>query len=114
MKKNLLFFASDFKIGLSSLLTDQLIAICENCNFETIGVYSENEQENGLEQKLIKNNILREKIIGLDVHRNFLQLAKEICEVIERKNIAVVHVQNNWQFTLIVFIKLFVKRLKML
>lgn len=102
---NLLFFASDYQIGLSSLLTDQLIAIHA---LEKLSVYSiagENEQELGLDEKLKSNNIFIEKINGLDGHSDFLRLANTISIIIEKRYISVVHVQNNWQLALVSFVK---------
>jgi glycosyltransferase involved in cell wall biosynthesis len=102
---NLLFFASDYQIGLSSLLTDQLIAIN---SIETISVYSiagEKEQELGLDEKLKSKAIFVERIYGLDGHADFLRLANTIRAIIEKRYISVVHVQNNWQLALVSFVK---------
>ncbi len=46
----LLFFASDFKIGLSTLLADELIALYRY-GIEVCAVAGENEQESGLSEK---------------------------------------------------------------
>ena len=45
---NILFFASDYKIGLSTLLTDQLLALHRN-GINVYPVAGEKNQEKGLE-----------------------------------------------------------------
>ena len=102
---NLLFFASDYQIGLSSLLTDQLIAIHALDKLSVYSIAGEKEQELGLEEKLKSNLIFVEKINGLDDHSNFLKLAKTIKTIINKRDISIVHVQNNWQLALVSFVK---------
>ena len=101
---NLLFFASDFKIGLSSLLTDELMALY-NSNINIIAVAGENEQEKGLSEKLTEKKIFIHKIAGLDEHKQFKQLANSLYKLILSNDIRFVHVQNNWQLALIVYVK---------
>lgn len=100
----LLFFASDFKIGLSALLTDELIAFYQY-GIDIVAIAGENEQEPGLTEKVKSENIPLTRIVGLDCHANFRILAKAIREIIIKNDIHIVHVQNNWQLILIAYVK---------
>lgn len=102
----LLFFASDYSIGLSTLLTDQLLALY-HAELPFISVAGEKEQEVGLGDKVQQSNLELYRISGLDVHRNFHQLAKQIADIIREKDIVLVHVQNNWQLALVTYAKYF-------
>ena len=100
----LLFFASDFKIGLSALLTDELIAFYQY-GIDIVAIAGENEQEPGLTEKVKSENIPFTRIAGLDCHANFRMLAEKIKEIIVENSIHIVHVQNNWQLALVAYIK---------
>lgn len=100
----LLFFASDFKIGLSALLTDELIAFYQY-GIDIVAIAGENEQEPGLTEKVESESIPLTRIAGLDCHANFRMLAEKIKEIIVENNIHIVHVQNNWQLILIAYVK---------
>lgn len=102
--KNLLFFASDFQIGLSSLLVDQLIAL-HKAGVNVTAVTGDGEQEKGLYDLLQKNDIQIIHIKGLDVHSNFKRLTRELSEIIIKNSIEVIHIQNNWQLALAGFLK---------
>lgn len=102
--KNLLFFASDFQIGLSSLLVDQLIAL-HKAGVNVTAVTGDGEQERGLYDLLQKNDIRIIHIKGLDVHSDFKRLTRELSEIIIKNSIEVIHVQNNWQLALAGFLK---------
>lgn len=113
---NLLFFASDYKIGLSSLLTDQLISIYKN-GINVFAISGEQEQEQGLKYKLKKLNIPIYFINGLDKHSHIKFLTNSICEIILKNNITTIHVQNNWQLAIISYVRLKLilkKRLKVI
>lgn len=97
--KNLLYFASDYKIGLSQVLTDQLISLYE-ANVPVTAVAGENEQEFGLSQKLSDRRIPITRVPGLDAHNDFTRLVNEIVNLIQLNDIEVVHVQNNWQLAI--------------
>lgn len=97
--KNLLYFASDYKIGLSQVLTDQLISLYE-AKVPVIAVAGENEQEFGLSQKLSDRCIPITRVPGLDAHNDFTGLVNEIVNLIQLNDIEVVHVQNNWQLAI--------------
>lgn len=100
----LLFFASDYKIGISSLLTDQIIAL-KKTGIDVFAIAGEKEQENGLYKKIKSNDVNISIINGLDEHSNFIALSKQIKNIIITNNITIVHVQNNWQLALISFVK---------
>lgn len=98
--KRLLFFASDFKIGLSQVLADQLKSLHDG-GADYIAVAGENEQEPGLSDRLMNSRIKLMRINGLDTHKDFKRLVKSIATIIKENNIGVVHVQNNWQLALV-------------
>lgn len=97
--KNLLFFASDFKIGLSALLTDQLIAL-KNAGINVVAIAGENEQEKGLNDLLKEKKVNIIRIQGLDNHNDFKRLVSEISTIVKEYKIDLIHVQNNWQLAL--------------
>lgn len=109
--KKLLYFASDYKIGLSQLLTDQLLSI-KDTGAPVIAVAGENQQESGLTKKLQDNNVNLIRINGLDAHDDFNRLVDVIVNLILQHKIEVVHVQNNWQLAIAsaAKLKLFRKR----
>lgn len=101
---NLLFFASDYKIGLSSLLTDQACAL-NKTNINIFCIAGENQQEKTLLKQIHQNKIEIYRIKGLDQHQKFKKLTNEIIAIIKKKQINIVHVQNNWQLAIISYIK---------
>ena len=105
----LLFFVSDYKIGQSSLLTDQLVAL-NHSEVDVIAVSGENEQEEGLHERTQNLGICVQYVEGLDAHANFVGLAKQIASIIRQESVGYVHVQNNWQMMLVVFAKFFLLR----
>lgn len=100
----ILFFASDYHIGLSALLTDQLIALVKN-GINVYPIAGENEQEEGLSSKLLSEDIVVKRIEGLDEHRRFRLLTEQIKQIIIEEKISIVHTQNNWQLALISYIR---------
>ena len=108
-KGKLLFFTSDYKIGQSSLLTDQLMALHKS-ELELVAVSGENEQEKGLKERIEDIGIDVRRIEGLDVHANFMGLARQITDIVRKEDIRCVHVQNNWQILLVVFVKFILLR----
>lgn len=106
--KKLLFFASDFQIGLSSLLTDELLAF-HRAGIELVAVAGEREQEKGLSERItVVPSIFR--INGLDDHQQFRLLANKIAEIIKSSDTTVIHVQNNWQLALAAYAKFVILR----
>jgi len=97
--KKLLYFASDFKIGLSALLTDQLISITD-AGVDVVPIAGETEQECGLTKILDDKGIKLIRIKGLDIHTNFWGLVKQIKDIVVSQNIDIIHVQNNWQLAI--------------
>ena len=107
MKKKLLFFVSDFTIGQSALLTDQLLAISES-GLQVVAVSGEGEQEKGLKDKTAHIDVRR--VTGLDKHESFCSLAKQVSVIIREEKVDCVHVQNNWQMMLVVYAKFILLR----
>jgi glycosyltransferase involved in cell wall biosynthesis len=102
----LLFFGSDYKIGLSSFLTDQIIAYNQIKDLSILVLCGEREQEINLRSRLKKESIRTEIVNGLDDHRNFLGLKRELTKIIKSERPELIHVQNNWQLILIALIRL--------
>lgn len=105
MSNKLLFFASDFNIGLSQVLTDQLVAL-NRAGADYIAVAGEKEQEAGLSEILKRENVTIERINGLDIHRDFGRLVNEISALIKKHEVDIVHCQNNWQLAIAYVCKL--------
>ncbi len=95
----LLFFASDFKIGLSELLLDELKAI-HDAGIPYVAVAGSNEQIPGLWDKAAMANVNLIKIDGLDEHQNADLLRKKLKGIILEHGVDCIHVQNNWQLFL--------------
>lgn len=106
----LLFFTSDFSIGLSALMADELIAL-HKADIDLIAVGGNKEQEPGLIDKIKSNNINLILINAFDEHNDFLTKVKVIKKTIVDNGIGIVHVQNNWQLAIIAYIKI-IYRLK--
>lgn len=105
----LLFFASDYIIGLSSLLTEEAIAFKKN-DIDLTCIAGEKEQELGLSQRIKKAEIEIIRINGLDEHQDFRKRSREIADIIIAHNISIVHVQNNWQLMLLAYCRLFFRK----
>lgn len=101
---SILFFCSDYRIGLSSLLTRQLLSLHE-AGVEVLPVSGEQEQEAGLRQRLKHEGLQPVIIKGLDEHSNFWSLIDSLAHLIAENQIDVCHVQNNWQLTLMAVCK---------
>jgi glycosyltransferase involved in cell wall biosynthesis len=95
-----LFFASDFKIGLSSILTDKILAYSKIDGLKIIGVRGENEQEEYLTAVLEKEKIKVYIIQGLDEHNDFFKLLRNLRNIIKEEDPEIIHIQNNWQLAL--------------
>ena len=103
-KKTLLYFCSDFAIGLSAMMIDQLIAI-KKAGINVIAIGGDTEQEKGLSEFASKNGVDIIRIKGLDKHENFNMLTSTISEIVKSNNVDIIHVQNNWQLTLVGIMK---------
>lgn len=107
---NLLFFASDNNIGLSSLLVDQLVSINKTGRISVIAVSGEKEQEKGLIDKVISSKINLIRIKDLDIHKSFLKNMLILKSLVLKNDINVVHVQNNWQLVMIGLVNILLNR----
>lgn len=104
-KLNLLFFGSDYKVGLTQALTEQLVELNKEATIDLTCVSSENEMESGLHHKLDEAGVKKVIVPGLDVHDQFKDLAKKLQRIIETQGITHVNVHNNWQLALISYVK---------
>ncbi len=102
---NLLFFGSDYGVGLTTALTEQILELSKHPEFSLFCVSSENEMESGLHKKIQENNIKMDVIQHLDVHSDFNYLSKQVETVIKNNNITHVNVHNNWQLAIVSYIK---------
>lgn len=101
----LLYFTSDFKIGVSVLLTEQLLHLY-NASVELQAISGIVEQQAGLVEKIINNHVPLKQIEGFDEHKNYWHLVSCIRDIIlNDEDIFVVHVQNNWQLALMTGVK---------
>lgn len=105
----LLFFTSDYNIGQSSLLTDQLVSL-HNSMVDVVAISGEKEQERGLHERTRNLGVDVRYVKGLDEHANFVGLAKQIAGIVRKESVRYVHVQNNWQMALVVFAKFILLR----
>lgn len=102
--KKLLFFASDFQIGIAALLTDQMIALQKGgVEFEAVG--GSGEQQSGLIDRLRGNGVNLHIIPNLDEHSDFKGKAQQLAAIIDKGEIEIVHAQNNWQLALSAYCK---------
>ena len=106
MSIRLLYFCSDYIVGLTQALTEQIEYLSKEDDIELFCISSEKEQEKGLHERLKKTNVNVIILKDLDVHSNFKQLAESIGNVITDKKITHVNVHNNWQLGLLGYLKL--------
>lgn len=106
----ILFFLSSHKIGLSNLLSEQALYYKQLKYLDFTYIAGENEQEQGLRQRLEAQNISYKIIHGLDEHNNFLNLIKEFKVHVNSVKPDVVHVQTNWQLVIAIVTKIFVTK----
>jgi glycosyltransferase involved in cell wall biosynthesis len=105
MNKKILFFSSDYKIGLSFTLSDQAKSLHKIFSQNLICVAGEREQTPNLRSKYQTQGIDLRIINGLDDHNNFLPLCKKIATIVDQEKITIVHVHNNWQLALVSYVK---------
>ena len=105
MKSKLLFFCSDYQIGLTQAQTEQIIELNKEKSIDLHCISSEKEQEPGLHQKVKEADVNITIVPHLDVHQDFLKLAKTIENIIIKYDITHVNVQNNWQLALLAYLK---------
>lgn len=105
MTTNLLFFCSDYQVGLTQALTEQAEEL-NRCDKVTLhAISSQNEMEQGLFKRLNEAAIDLTVVDDLDAHSNFRVLARQIERVIDDKGITHVNVHNNWQLALVAWVK---------
>lgn len=105
MSIKLLYFCSDYQIGLTQAQTEQIEYLSHEKSIDLVCVSSENEQEKGLHQRLKATGVKTYIIDRLDVHTDFKRLAEEIRHIIVANAITHVNVQNNWQLALVSHIR---------
>lgn len=105
MKTKVLFFCSDYKVGLTTALTEQAIELNKCSELDLYCVSSEKEMEVGLHQKIVDNGIKMTIINSLDVHAGLKNLAEKIAKLIEHNAITHVNVHNNWQLAVVSYVK---------
>lgn len=105
MSYNLLFFCSDYQVGLTTALSEQALELKNLPEIKLSCISSEKEMEPGLHEKLKQEHIDMTIIPELDVHKNLKKLAKVIEEIIIEKKITHINVHNNWQLAIISYIK---------
>ncbi len=105
MKKRLLYFCSDYIIGLTQAQTEQLEHLVNEDSIDLFAISSEKEQEKGLHERLHKAGVDVTVIKDLDVHKDFKNLARKIGKILEEKDITHVNVHNNWQLGLMAYLK---------
>lgn len=105
--KKVLFFISDYKLGITTLLVEQALSLSRlnTLNFSFIG--GSGEQEHGLLDKLKANKINPFIIKDFDDHNKLFKKTVIVWKLIKLDNPDYIHVQNNWQFALINLIKVF-------
>jgi len=110
--KKILFFVSDFRIGVSSLLTEQAMFFSglRGCDFIFLG--SDKEQIPGLIARYNEKELCA--VPGLDDHKNYFRLLSDIKKIVVKDRVDVIHVQNNWQLLLVLPLKLFFRKLKII
>lgn len=106
-KINILYFASDYIIGLSNTLSDQAKSIAELDSVNLLCIGGDKEQEAGLYKKYESLQIPLLRVKGLDEHKEFAKLVKIIYQVIVENDIQILHIHNNWQLAIASYIKVF-------
>ncbi len=104
--KKLLFFGSDYNVGLTTALTEQILELQQLPGLELTVLSSENEMEPGLQEQLRHAGVFVKLVPGLDEHQNFTRLAAVIGDTISERAIELVNVHNNWQLALVIGVRL--------
>lgn len=113
MKKiKLLFFGSDYKVGLTQALTEQILELHKEDSINLYAVSSQNEMEEGLHKKIKDAEINMTIINDLDVHKNISTLSSQICNLIKENGITHVNVHNNWQLAIMAYAKYWTRKAK--
>lgn len=105
-KTNLLYFCSDYQIGLTQALTEQVEYLSKEPSINLFCISSEKEQEPGLHERVKKAGVNMTIVRDLDVHANLRSLADSVREVMVRNDITHVNVHNNWQLAILAYLKM--------
>lgn len=108
----LLFFGSDYKVGLTQALTEQIIELNKEDSIELFAISSQNEMEKGLHQKVKNANVNMTIVNNLDVHKNIKLLSEQIASLIKEQGITHVNVHNNWQLAILAYAKYWSRKVK--
>lgn len=106
----ILFCASSWHTGLTSLCTKQAFAISTQCPGSIMCVTGEGEQSPGLTEVLKENGIPHTVIDGFDSRGHFGRSLRQFRAVARRFSPDVVHVQTNWQLAIAVLARLETER----
>ncbi|HXY62465.1 MAG TPA: glycosyltransferase family 4 protein [Nitrospirota bacterium] len=103
--RRVIFFASSYGVGLTSLLSEQACCIAAQSKGCFLFISGEKEQFPGLFDKLQKNHVNYAKISGLDEHRNFAALVRKFREYVDQFRPNVIHAHTNWQLAIAAAVK---------
>jgi glycosyltransferase involved in cell wall biosynthesis len=103
--KSVLYCISSYKIGITAQLTEQAIMLSRIYRNIFLFISGENEQYNGLKERL-KNEDVNHKIIkGFDIHKNIIYLIRNINNMIIELKPDTIVTQTNWQIILFIITK---------
>jgi len=105
MKPKVLFFCSDYQVGLTTALAEQAIELNQSNEIDLLCISSEKEMEEGLHEKIKENKVQMTIVPHLDVHSGFRRLTTIIAGIIQVNSITHVNVHNNWQLALVGYLK---------
>jgi glycosyltransferase involved in cell wall biosynthesis len=108
--KKVIFFASSYKVGLTSQLTEQAIVLSKRFRENFLFVSGEKEQFPDLLEKLKNNDVNHVTITGLDEHKHFFRLLEEFSKCVAQFEPSVVHCRTNWQLLISVVSKIRFKK----
>ncbi|MDH4219476.1 MAG: glycosyltransferase family 4 protein [Candidatus Aminicenantes bacterium] len=104
--KNVIFFTSSHRIGLTGLLSEQACFLNKYREKNFLFISGEREQFPGLFDKLRHNNVRHEKIEGLDDHKDLFRIVREFNLLVDQFRPDIVHTQTNWQFIIALMTKM--------
>ncbi len=104
--KRVLIVVSVFGRGLTDLLANMARTLHERGDVDILAVSGEEEQSPGLRQDLSARGVRLEVLRGLDTHRRFMGLARQITQVIDEFLPDVVSVHTNWQLALFAYVRI--------
>lgn len=111
-KVKLLFFGSDYKVGLTQALTEQILELQKENSIALYAVSSQNEMEPGLHRMISDAGVNMTIVNDLDVHENIKSLANQVSTLIVENDITHVNVHNNWQLAIMAYAKYWSRKAK--